>query len=223
MTPFIVTIAFMTPVSLHELTTLDAILLGELALEYGDMEAFRRLPLLQTSGVPHASMAYGTRGRARRRVVRPRVSGNDLTSMDVSRFSRPPEGDVPRDYRNRLYEHDFYAIDKLSFGATGDADEVEAILRATPAIGKHRSNGYGAIRDVFIEEVDAWQNFGLVGKDGVPMRQVPMNWWKSVSSSSPPCHRLVRAVPFYWRQDNPVVPCAAPVDLSDAALDRASA
>lgn len=218
---FVATVFFRTPSILHDLMTLDAILLGELALEHGDEEAMRRLPLRTTDGVPHASCGFmeGTRWRVPFAMIvgRRNEAINSPDEINVAGVTAAARENLMVGYEARAHE-------VVRFAACGDAAAVEDVLMQAGAIGKLRSSGYGSIRSVEISEIeaDAW-TFGLMGINKAPLRPVPLPLWEMLDGAPAELVQHVRARPFYWNPDNEPEPCAVPRHHSTEYLTQAVA
>ncbi len=109
----------------------------------------------------------------------------------------------------------YTAADELVFFFEGDADRVvEMIETHVPAIGKKRSQGFGRIRNVSVQDVgDAIES--AVYHNGRVLRSFPVQFFGKVPVNTPFQRRTVR--PPYWHADNQcmAVPPFVDVDRED--------
>ena len=88
--------------------------------------------------------------------------------------------------------------DELTFYFEGEPDRVTELLeRHIPAIGKKRSQGYGQINAISVEETDAES---AILQNGVTMRSLPTSFGSRLPEQVHIEDRTVR--PPYWHQDN---------------------
>ncbi len=76
----------------------------------------------------------------------------------------------------------------------GKIDQITDLLRDLYGIGKRRCSGYGAVKlqtgncepdiDVWPVEPEDADTFAIIGRDGLPLRPVPVDLWKAIGGSS---------------------------------------
>lgn len=109
----------------------------------------------------------------------------------------------------------YTAADRLVFFFEGDADRVvEMIETHVPALGKKRSQGFGRIRNVSVEDVGRTIESSIY-HNGRVLRSVPEWFFDGIPTDTPFEHRTVR--PPYWHAENQcmAVPPFVDVDRED--------
>ena len=115
-----------------------------------------------------------------------------------------PRGKVRRGsgfFKDFIVRAPYVPAHRVVFYATGEAGEVERLVRKVAALGKERNVGFGAVRDVEVEE---WgQEWGLV-RGGLAMRPIPVRLLKRYEDAAYLAYR-----PPYWAKES-VELCAVP-------------
>lgn len=69
------------------------------------------------------------------------------------------------------------AGDVIRFWCVGDADRLRVLLELIMHLGRKRAAGMGRIRAWTVEPCEPWgPGFPVVGSDGKPLRQLPLDW-----------------------------------------------
>lgn len=94
----------------------------------------------------------------------------------------------------------YSATDSLTFFFEGDADRVVDLIEThVPAVGKKRSQGFGRIRDVSVEDVSQTIETAIY-HNGRVLRALPIAFTSRVVPGISYERRTVR--PPYWHHDN---------------------
>ncbi|MEO3474085.1 hypothetical protein AAFN86_19610 [Roseomonas sp. CAU 1739] len=151
------------------------------------------------------------------RSLRPTAMQHDLALHD--RRGKRMTQITLRDERKNLLDHRRAISVPLvvAFG-TGDAGQVERLLRGITHIGAKRSGGHGAVEAFRITQLDH-PHAGFANRDGKPTRAVPLPVWQSMNLPPAPVRYLVARLP---RWSAPREPCVGPRDwrIEFETLDR---
>jgi CRISPR type IV-associated protein Csf3 len=110
----------------------------------------------------------------------------------------------------------YTAADTLTFYFEGDPDRTKELIEAhVPAIGKKRSQGFGVIRDVSVEDVGEAVESALY-HNGRILRSLPTEFAPTVVPGVKYEQRTVR--PPYWHMANKTMAVPPFVDLDRDAL-----
>ncbi len=243
MRPFSVSMGFVTPAIIGEDgVTLDAILLGEKAVRTDDdsAAAWLRQVVAHTDGVPHTSRGFfrwnsvtadggaiagGYVGVTKAMIVERELRGYDLPEIPGINGRRKI---VKSTLSNVINHYSARNLESVSFFGVGDISEIRLALADVVGIGKLRNSGYGRIdrnTPIQIEEYSDSDpsRHGLVGSNGLPVRQIPMSVWNTLGAGGVGRNarvrvKMARARPPYWDDKTPIEACVVP-DHDD--LDRA--
>jgi hypothetical protein len=214
MQPFLVSLAFETPIILTSSPTLDAVLAGELAANHPGVDVRGMIPLKTTSGIFHGSQLYLDGVDVRRAVVRTTNRVLEYRRMPIHQLVPNPgaRGFTVSEsrHRNILNRYEAMPVRMGYFAGFGDVDAIGRALADLFAVGKRRADGYGAVKNVAVEPYpDADERWGLMTAGGVPMRPVPLTLWRTLGGGDA-LIQSVRCRPYYWDQANPAEVCAVP-------------
>ncbi len=186
--------------------TLDGILSAQLFDKLNDVEAAHaEVPIQCVDGLFYASAAvFEPIDKARQAFI---AGLRETHSIDPDLIKKNQHGQLHKKFdtslTNVMNSYSAYTAPEITWYATGDADEVERLLRPIQFIGKRRASGFGEVSEWQIEdgELD-----GLVGYAGEPLRPVPVEMF--VGDKSLP---IVDAAwrPAYWNVLNRAA-CYAP-------------
>ena len=115
-----------------------------------------------------------------------------------------PKGKIRRGsgfFKDFIIRAAYVPAHRVVFYATGEAAEVERLVKKVLALGKERNVGFGAVRDVEVEEVE--EEWGLV-RGGLAMRPIPVRLLKSYVDAAYLAYK-----PPYWAKES-VELCAVP-------------
>lgn len=88
--------------------------------------------------------------------------------------------------------------DGLKFYLVGNAAVIDELLSSVVSIGKKRSQGFGKIQKVLIDEIkEDWST----AKDGVLMRPLPVEEISLFSSVEAPIIQMGYKPPYYWPEN----------------------
>ena len=204
MKPFAIRIAVTTPVALSHLLHLDGLLGYALTARGGSLED---LPLRRTDGVWHASAAMletGMFGAAQVAVQKIKALKDDSAPEGLFNGIKKAErtvGAMSTKYRSVLGEFMTWAgVRALWFTGNGDVDSVRDLLSDIRGIGGRMSVGYGRVGHISKEEIGNNNEAGLVIKDGIAARTIPVDVWTSWGKSLHPRAEIrnARPKPPYW-------------------------
>jgi len=109
----------------------------------------------------------------------------------------------------------YNAVDTLVFYFCGDPDRVEELVEEyVPAVGKKRSQGFGVIRSVSVEE--ASEADSPVFHDGQVLRSLPAQFLKGTPMGVTIERRTVR--PPYWHAGNQTLAVAPFEEISESNI-----
>ena len=115
-----------------------------------------------------------------------------------------PKGKIRRGsgfFKDFIVRAPYVPAHRVVFYATGELDEVKRLVGKVAALGKERNVGFGAVREVRVEEVE--EEWGLV-RDGLAMRPIPVKLLRSYEDAAYLAYR-----PPYWAKES-VDLCAVP-------------
>lgn len=224
MVPFLATLEFRTPLILKAATTLDAILVAEMAIHLGDEAALASVPLKQTGGVYHASQIYLDAVNWRIPIAKANLRRNEPQHAPLPLLKGNARGNrivtSHNHQKNTLNSYEAQVVRAAHFGGTGDVAAIRDILADIRAVGLRRADGMGMVAAVVVAALDNVDEtrWGLADPAGEPMRPVPLDMWDSLGGIDDPLIQAVRYRPFYWDTRNAVVPCAVPAHNSATRL-----
>jgi hypothetical protein len=115
-----------------------------------------------------------------------------------------PKGKIRRGsgfFKDFIVRAPYVPAHRVVFYATGELDEVKRLVGKVAALGKERNVGFGAVREVRVEEVE--EEWGLV-RGGLAMRPIPVKLLRSYEDAAYLAYR-----PPYWAKES-VDLCAVP-------------
>ena len=196
-TAFQITAELATPLILSGETylTLDALLSGVLFENNGSVErALADIPLDRSHGVWHGSAAFldscairtsapfraglgmrdvdsGSLERLALARIRAGKRRGELAKIDTQRYA----------YQSTLVHYGAYYTPRVYWFGCGEFEQVEALLRQVPAIGKKRRQGYGKVEHIEIETIDEDVSLSrLVRGERQPMRPITLEAWEAL-------------------------------------------
>lgn len=206
--PFLLAIELETPAIINGMT-LDGVLGGILYETRSSddwEEELDNLPLMKTDidggarPLYHASRVQILPDfRLQDVIVGKRIDAKTIYADDLAPSKRNlPKIDAARGlYKNVMTSYVATSVSALYFFGVGDPDRVCEIISRVPSIGARRHSGFGmiarnsdgsqAVSWAEVEGVDV-DRFGLVDRDGLPARPVPVSTWRSLSNAEPAIH-----------------------------------
>lgn len=213
MTPFKLTIFLQTAMIKSTPSPLDAIILGEYAIQENDPDIRPRLGALfkTTNGVPHASLPFYISDNRSIHVQRLSKRINEASSHDAPYNGQKMQANK---FKNDWNGYATIAIPELTYVGTGDITLISALLQQARAIGPRRADGYGLIRSFRLRKVDKDPStWGLLTSKGQPVRHVPIDTFSNLSGAAPDMIEIAKPRPFYWDPSAPMEACACPPTL----------
>lgn len=205
---FKVKVSLATPVIASGWLTLDSILAALIYRKTGSIEAAHRdIPLMNTDGLWHGSAAIFSIPLFGETVIKRGFSMWDLesdmwlTKPTVRRSVDQKTGP----YKASVNHYKTINAPSLSWLGSGDLGAVEALLQGLDSVGKKTGSGYGKISG--IELIDVGEDFSIA-IDERPMRQVPIEIWRSMGHGEPEYTRIETWKPAYFEGE--AVECAVP-------------
>jgi hypothetical protein len=116
-----------------------------------------------------------------------------------------PRGKIRRGsgfFKDFIIKAAYVPAHRVVFYATGELEEVERLVKKVSALGKERNVGFGAVKEVHVEEVE--EEWGLV-RGGVAMRPIPVRLLKRYEDAAYLAYK-----PPYWAKES-VDLCAVPL------------
>lgn len=210
MDKFTIRATLVTPAIISTLT-LDGLLGAILFEELQDIDkSHAAIPIRCRDGLYHASVAQ---------FIAPIESGKHgfiaglraTHDLDLDLIKQGKDGGPHRhigltrrsDFGNVLNGYKTIVAKGIEWHAEGDAEEVLELLQDVEFIGKKRTAGFGQVRgwELVESELD-----GVAGKDGQPLRPVPLTMWNGDKNA-------IRAdaawKPAYWLPQHRAI-CAVP-------------
>jgi len=115
-----------------------------------------------------------------------------------------PKGKIRRGsgfFKDFIIRAAYVPAHKVVFYATGELEEVERLVKRVSALGKERNVGFGAVKEVVVEEVE--EEWGLV-RGGLAMRPIPVKLLRRYEDAAYLAYK-----PPYWAKES-VDLCAVP-------------
>jgi len=115
-----------------------------------------------------------------------------------------PRGKIRRGsgfFKDFIIRAAYVPAHRVVFYATGEAVEVERLVKKVSALGKERNVGFGAVKEVRVEEVG--EEWGLVRGD-LAMRPIPVKLLRRYEDAAYLAYK-----PPYWAKES-VDLCAVP-------------
>jgi len=115
-----------------------------------------------------------------------------------------PRGKIRRGsgfFKDFIIRAAYVPAHKVVFYATGELEEVERLVKKVSALGKERNVGFGAVKEVRVEETE--EEWGLV-RDGLAMRPIPVKLLRRYEDAAYLAYK-----PPYWAKES-VDLCAVP-------------
>jgi hypothetical protein len=115
-----------------------------------------------------------------------------------------PRGKIRRGsgfFKDFIIRAAYVPAHRVVFYATGETAEVERLVKKVSALGKERNVGFGAVKEVRVEETEG--EWGLV-RDGLAMRPIPVKLLRRYEDAAYLAYK-----PPYWAKES-VDLCAVP-------------
>jgi len=115
-----------------------------------------------------------------------------------------PRGKIRRGsgfFKDFIIRAAYVPAHKVVFYATGELEGVERLVKKVSALGKERNVGFGAVKEVRVEETE--EEWGLV-RDGLAMRPIPVKLLRRYEDAAYLAYK-----PPYWAKES-VDLCAVP-------------
>lgn len=213
---FAARIAIDTPLAIRKLLHLDG-LLGAVKVSHG--EDPYDLPLMQTSGVWHASAAVletGVFGLISSSQKRLKYINADAVTEGLFAHLPGPRRRIGQmsPYRNTLSNYPLIeGVFAVWFVGRGNREETQELLTDLRGLGAMSQTGYGHITDVETMELEDQHLAGIALPNGLPARTVPIDVWTGMGlqrHDDAVVSRQRTAAP-YWA--GPEVACFMPMQI----------
>jgi len=131
------------------------------------------------------------------------------TEMAVYQFYKRgdfpfPRGKIRRGsgfFKDFIIRAAYVPVRRVVFYATGELEGVKRLVSKVSALGKERNVGFGAVKEVHVEEVE--EEWGLV-RGSLAMRPIPVRFLKRYEDAAYLAYK-----PPYWAKES-VDLCAVP-------------
>lgn len=220
MSGFALRIAIDTPVVLNNLLHLDG-LLERLLANRGDDPA--NVPLRRLDQIFCASaglLETGPFGAVEKRATRvKRLRGENNYGSKSDRGLSQIDAMSP--FRPKLTHHKlFESVSAIWFFGQGNYAHIGELLRDLMSLGSMASCGYGRVREWQIMDLGKSDDHGLLLKNGLPARAIPVALWRRLGLAQHPRAIITQQShrPPYWAPSQEI--CVAPL-LDDLVGTRA--
>jgi CRISPR type IV-associated protein Csf3 len=163
-----------------------------------DFSEWIKAPIKQTEDIYHASVSFFDTDTKFATTIYKRFCTEYLDLLQTKKRKITRGSGFFRDYMMKMV---YIPAKAVFFYVNGNRAEIERLLRHVVSIGKKTAYGFGRVKSLRIEEIDADYS---IAKNGIAMRPIPVRMLSDAETTM-----LLAYKPPYWDKRN-VELCAFP-------------